>query len=69
MMRVGEGIKGGQDEIGVRYFQSKVCCLKGKGALPTPLTPQDLSARHSLMAASATFALTASRLFNPDKQP
>jgi hypothetical protein len=23
-MRVGEGIKGGEDEIGVRYFQSKV---------------------------------------------
>jgi hypothetical protein len=24
MMRVGEGIKGGEDETGVRYFQSKV---------------------------------------------
>jgi hypothetical protein len=27
MMRVGEGFKGGEDEIGVRYFQSKVCGL------------------------------------------
>jgi hypothetical protein len=30
MMRVGEGIKGGQDEIGVRYFQSKVFVSREK---------------------------------------
>jgi hypothetical protein len=34
VMRVGEGIKGGEDEIGVRYFQSKVYRLKGKGGYP-----------------------------------